>query len=406
MYNMVYLGRFNLNNLLPELSGQISLTQLQQEMISLSVFLGYAAGSLLNGYLADRYGGKRFVILGAAASVACNVGIGAVGDWRALLLVWIVNGFFQSMIWIGGMVMLVHWWPARERGKGVGIANFFSGLSHVTAYLLPALLLSLWPGLGLGAYISVPMSILTLFLVLFAALAVEAPEKKGLPPYIEEEAKLAAKEAPLRELAEKNKLPYACLLTRKRFLWWCLIALLSSTCRYGLLTWIPYYYREESGQLISETFSNITLPLGMAFGTLLVTWVAGTRMFQNKGLVIVVAAALCGTLTVIFPRISEPQIVLTGIFFTGFFLYGINGVLWLYAMDEAGRIFPGTGVGILNCCAYLGAFLEAFIFPWVIRGAGSSIWIFVAMGAFCIGMVVCGMAVCRKNTVIEPETRE
>ena len=47
-------------------------------------------------------------------------------------------------------------------------------------------------------------------------------------------------------------------------------------------------------------------------------------------------AALCGMLVVIFPMVQEEAAILTGIFFTGFALYGINGILWLYALDQGG----------------------------------------------------------------------
>ncbi|MEG0392049.1 MAG: hypothetical protein RR626_04740, partial [Anaerovoracaceae bacterium] len=189
--------------------------------------------------------------------------------------------------------------------------------------------------------------------------------------------------------------------------WWCGIALLSSMCRYGLLKWIPTYYALDTGkQLLGETFSNILLPAGMAFGTLLLTWIGGTLLKHNKGVVIVWAAALSGALIIIFPMTNNPTVVLVGIFFTGFFLYGINGMLWLYAIETGCRYFSGRMTGVLNCCAYLGATLESFIFPAVIRMTEEIISVFILMEALCVGMIVLGMIVSNKNTVIEPEVKE
>jgi sugar phosphate permease len=97
------------------------------------------------------------------------------------------------------------------------------------------------------------------------------------------------------------------------------------------------------------------------------------------------------------------KVVLIGIFCTGFFLYGINGILWIYAMDEGGRLYSGTASGILNCFAYIGAAAESFLFPIIVETAGEMISIFVVMEILCIGMVVCGIVVSEKDTRMEKE---
>ena len=144
----------------------------------------------------------------------------------------------------------------------------------------------------------------------------------------------------------------------------------------------------------------------MAFGTLIITWVAGTKLIDNQGIIVTAMAALCGMLVVIFPMVQEEAAILTGIFFTGFALYGINGILWLYALDQGGRVFAGSVAGILNGFAYLGAFLENLLFRTVLNLFSGNMAVFLVMEAFCVCMVICGMVVCKKNTVVIPEVRE
>ena len=182
--------------------------------------------------------------------------------------------------------------------------------------------------------------------------------------------------------------------------------MLSSVCRYGLLNWIPMYYSSDGDSILSDTFSNLMLPVGMAFGTLIITWIAGTKLFDNKGIIITAMAALCGTLVIVFPMVSDIQTVLVGIFFTGFALYGINGILWVHAIDQGCRYFTGSAAGILNGFAYLGAFLEGILFPAVLGTFDSFLAVFVLMEILCIFMVIFGMVVSRKNTIVEPEVRE
>lgn len=407
MYNLVYLGRFNVDYRMGEIARELAFTAHQQEIVNTGVFFAYAVGSFINGYLADKLGAKNVIVFGGCASAFLNMFISLQTRWQPILGLSLANGYFQSMIWVGGISLLANWWKEGERGEGVGIANFFSGMSHATAYVLPAAIALLWPALDWRMSFVLPMTLLLIFVCIFRILAVERPEDKGLQPYEMKTPRHIEREAELRQLAGSGKLPWHYIFAQKKFLWWCAVAMLSSICRYGLLNWIPLYYAEQNGSaILSETFSNLTLPVGMAFGTLIITWAAGTKLFDNKGLIVTAMAALCGALVLIFPMITEPWTVLVGIFFTGFALYGINGILWLHAIDQGCRVFAGTAAGILNGFAYLGACAQGVLFPAVMRLFRDSMTVFIVMEVLCVCMVFCGMVISKKNTVIMPEVRE
>ena len=404
MYNFVYLGRFNINNLMNYIAGDLVLTDGQQEAISMSVFISYALGSFINGYLADRFGAKKIVVIGGLFTCVFNVCVPFQDNWTSVLLIWFLNGYFQSMIWVGGISFLSNWWQTGERGKGIGVANFFSGMSHATAYVLPVMVMPIWPAMGWKISFIIPIGVLFLFVVLFAIFARETPESTGLEPYIIENVRYRQREEDLTKIAQNGRLPWSTLFRQSKFCWWCMIAMLSSICRYGLLNWISLYYDNEiGGTLLSKSFSNLTRPVGMAFGTLVITWFAGTKMPGNKGIIVTAMAAVCGTLIIVFPMIDSTQSVLIGIFFAGFTLYGINGILWVHAIDQGCRVFAGSAAGILNGFAYLGACIEGYLFPFVMKVFGSYITVFVVMEMLCILMVICGMVISKKNTIVEPE---
>lgn len=407
MYNFVYLGRFSVNNMMPYISEDIDITIREQSIVNDSVFAAYAFGSLINGYISDRVGGKKTVIIGGVSTSLLNMCIAIQDEWSGLLLINTLNGYFQSMIWVGGIKILSQWWVEGERGKGVGIVNFFSGMSHTVAYLFPVMVISLWPQFGWQGVFVIPIAVLMLFVILFAIFAKERPQDIGIEPYKISMAIQIKKEERFKRALQNGEFPLKQLFRHTNFIWWCLIALFSSICRYGLINWIPKYYESGSGEaLLSESFSTLTLPIGMAFGTLIVTWIAGTKMFDNKGIVVVAMAALSGTLVVVFPTINDTQSILVGIFFTGFALYGINGILWIHAIDHGCRVFSGSAAGILNAFAYLGAFLERFIFPEALKVFNNYFSVFIIMEIMCLIMVACGMVVSKKNTIIVPEVKE
>lgn len=407
LYNMVYLARFNVNNSMENIASEVYINEFQQQIISASVFISYALGSLICGYLADKYGARRTVAVGVGISIYANIMVALSGDWRLILFWWILNGFAQSIIWLSGISLIVKWWNYKDRGLGVGLINFFSGLSHMTAYVFPMILISIAPNLYWRVSFFISMGVLFGFLIIFCWKVISKPEDIGILPCREEQLEFKVKDKELKVLFEECKSPRRYFFKQKKFWLWCAIAMLSSVCRYGLLTWIPMYYRVERGQeMLSPTFSNLMLPLGMAFGTWIITWCAGSKFSKNLGMVVVSAAALCGTLVFIFPMLEEKLTILVGIFFSGFFLYGINGILWLYAMEKGERYFSGTVAGILNCFAYLGAGLEMVIFPFIIKALGQILTVFLLMEFFCIAMIICGIVVSNKDTRIEPEIKE
>lgn len=404
LYNTAYIGRFNLDNALPQLCVELEFTTYQQSLLGLVVYLTYAVGSFVNGRIADKTEPKKIVALGVIVSIVANCLVIFAESWLGIFILWAINGYFQSMIWIGGMCLIVRWWKSNERGCACGIVNFASGISHVTAYVLPIFIGASFPYFTWRGLFVVPMGVIGIFLVVFWLFATDSPSEVGKEPYVENNKLVEEREAYLKEeVSEKHGNPWRYFFTRPKFLWWCTIALLSSLCRYGLLKWIPIYYATstQGKYILDPTFLKLILPIGMAFGTLIITWVTVKGFIYNKGLMVICSCALCGSLMLIFPIMSSTVGILMGIFCTGFFLYGINGVLWIYALDRGGRVYPGTTVGILNCCAYLGASLEAFVFPLVLRITGDMIFIFIVMEIICIAMVVCGMVVSERDTSFE-----
>ena len=326
---------------------------------------------------------------------------------RALfLLLCICNGLSQSAIWVGGVNIIAHWYREQEWGKSVGIANFFSGLSHITANILPAAVGFVLPFAGWKLQVIIPICLLIVFVLLFAVVAKGSREEAGAEPYQLED--------PIRVANEKflglNKWNYLTLVrylfSRKYFGWWCMIAFLSSICRYGLLEWVPIYFGEAGNSIMTSRFEQILLPLGMAFGTMVITWYTGFRFLHNKGIMVVAMAALCASSVIVFPMVGSEQSILTGIFITGFVLYGINGILWVHAIDQGGRICAGTVAGILNGFAYLGATVQGFLFSSVIRIFDSYIYVCIATEVLCIMMVLCAVLICKNEIQIEDRKTE
>lgn len=97
-YAVAYFCRVNLSVSMPFLMEVYSWDKLTLGMIAGGFFWAYAAGQLVNGVIGDRFQPRFFVGFGMLVSGLANILIPIAGE-RWVLLLWTLNGFFQSMLW-------------------------------------------------------------------------------------------------------------------------------------------------------------------------------------------------------------------------------------------------------------------------------------------------------------------
>ena len=391
LYCMLYCGRQNINYIMPAMMQEEGWTELDLGILASVLFWTYGLGHLFNGRLGEIFGVNKFIVAGMFLSAIANLLIGFQSSLVIIAILWGFNGYFQSMLWSPGMALLANWWPGHRRGFATGLANGFSGLGQVCAALAVSLSIIILPGFGWKAGFIIPAAIMILTGIIYLFFIKDSPKKIGLKDYVDPDAVKMEKDEELRELvSQKGKLyPYIHLFKQWRFDCWLLIIASSSIARYGLLTWIPTYYVQNFGVDIKEgALGTILLPLGMAFGTFIIPTISDKYFSENRLPMVIICAAVAGLTVFIFRGIDPGPIAGMLLFSAGFFIYGINGIVWAYAIDVGGRVFAGTAAGILDCFAYLGAAVQAIIFGSVLTSTGNWTLVFTAIVGVCAGMIL------------------
>ena len=90
-------------------------------MIGSALFYTYAIGKLTNGFLADHANMKRFLAFAFLATALCNLAMGFTTALWAAVMLWGLNGWFQSFGAPGGVVAMTSWFSNRERGRAYGL---------------------------------------------------------------------------------------------------------------------------------------------------------------------------------------------------------------------------------------------------------------------------------------------
>src|SRR6267378_3561367 len=156
MYAMFYMARYNLSVADPYLLKAFGWTKEDLGILKSAGLITYGISVFLNGPLADRIGGKRSILIGAAGSAVSNVVFALLGSSLAsggggrpaavaLAFVSATNYYFQSFGALSIVKINAAWFNVRERGSFAGIFGIMIQLGRLLPFAVGAQLLAHLP---------------------------------------------------------------------------------------------------------------------------------------------------------------------------------------------------------------------------------------------------------------------
>lgn len=110
-YTAAYICRVNLSIAIPGIQSEFGFSNASIGLISTSFFWVYALGQLINGFVGDMVSSRTFIFVGLTASALINIAFGLSSVLWMMVLLWSVNGIFQSMLWAPMIKTLSNWFP-------------------------------------------------------------------------------------------------------------------------------------------------------------------------------------------------------------------------------------------------------------------------------------------------------
>src|SRR5437016_1283993 len=211
LYTSFYMCRYNLPLASGAISSEFGFSKAQIGTIITTALLAYACGLILNGLLADRFGGKRAMLIAAAGTIIMNIFFGATSFWGLLWLFVVIRGIdgYVQAFGAPGMVKInAAWFAKTERGRFAGIFGFMINAGRLIINTFgPALLagfvfLGLWyvPPLHWRWLFWIPAGLCTVAAVVMAFITKETPQAAGFPPVDEEHIRGNETRAPVSEV--------------------------------------------------------------------------------------------------------------------------------------------------------------------------------------------------------------
>lgn len=98
-YTAAYISRTNLSPALDAIQSDFGLTAAQVGLLPTFFAIPYALGQIVNGTLADHFRPRNFITIGLVFSAVMNILFSFATSYPLLIVLWCLNGCFQSMIW-------------------------------------------------------------------------------------------------------------------------------------------------------------------------------------------------------------------------------------------------------------------------------------------------------------------
>lgn len=232
-------------------SGVLDAEQMGQ--IGFAMYITYAFGKLVNGFLADRSNIARFMSTGLLVSSLIIICFGFNKTFYIFLVLWGINGWFQSMGSAPSGASLSQWFSNRERGTRYGLWSAAHSIGEGVTFAVTAVIVSYF-GWRWGFWGAGGISLLVA-LVMFVTLA-DRPQTYGLPSVSDYKNDYAPEES--GGVASVNQAQWGVI--KNPYVW-----ILGLSCvamyvaRYGVNSWGVLYLQEaKSYPLIT---AGITLSL-------------------------------------------------------------------------------------------------------------------------------------------------
>lgn len=358
---------------------QFGYTNSQLGLIAFYSELAYALGKLINGPLADKFGGKKLFLIGMVGAIICNIIFAQGSTLVYFIVVWCICRYFLSMGWGGLVKMIGHWYEPERNGTIMGFISLNFQFGGVVGTLLAGYLVAV--GVGWQGVFYYPAAILFIIFLISMFASKETPrdvyphtnfghgrsEKKAI--LSKEEGDQHIQEHPFDIIRGLLKIPvYRHILV---------FSFLTTFLRSIFFFWTPKLLVDLGMGTANAILKSALFPFLGCLGTILLGWYtdkyakngdrAKATWIMLSGLIVsLIAVVAC----IEMGNLNNVIVILLGA--CGFFLLGpysmSSGCLTL---DIAGPKGAGSASGMIDFLGYIGGSIAVWgagklsdIFGW------------------------------------------
>lgn len=390
-YACFYLIRVNMSIALPGIMNDFGISKTTMGGVLTALFVMYAIGQFVNGQLADKFGARKLISIGILVSAILNIIFGFTSGWlTGMILIWGLNGFFQSMGWSPSVKTIANWFSIKARTRKAGLLGTSYQIGSAISFALTGFIVGL---LGWRWAFWIPAGIAILIGLHWAIRGRNAPEEVGLPT-VEEQYRGEEGDGTIKKDEHLGfKYTLKTVLLDKRI--WCVALGLFclNIVRYGFMSWAPTYLFEiQKATISTAAFKTMIIPITGSLGALFASFVSARVFKHKKAPIASIMLFLLALFCFLYLKVPAGDWILGLIFLgmIGFMTYGPH-VLMVTAlpMDYGSRKATASTTGFIDGWGYIGAALTGIGTGFLIDNFGwNYAFYFWILGAICAAILM------------------
>jgi OPA family glycerol-3-phosphate transporter-like MFS transporter len=370
-YASFYTARQNLAVAQPAMEIDLKWSKTDLGLISTCFAVAYAIGQVVNGQLADRWGGKRLILTGIAVSIAVNILFSMTNSLLLMCILWTLNGFFLATGVPSNARINANWYAVHERGKYLGLFSTCGQAGAVFGFLLAGFVISVidWRWTFI-----VPSFVLVLIGIQAMIFLKDSPQDAGFSPVENIAGGKGGAENTTDYQPAGFKYTIKFLSTSRPILIMAFTYMLLGIVRNGLNTWIPTYLVDEhSASFDSAAYKSVILPFIGCGGCIAAGWISDRFFNARRAPICVIMMILLAGFLILF-RMIPPQLEVMSILslgMAGFMLLGpYTLITTIAALDFGGKKAAASAAGFIDGMAYVGMALSGAGLGFIIDNSG------------------------------------
>jgi sugar phosphate permease len=368
VYIISFMDRTNIGFAFSGMGSDLHISKAQQGLAGGIFFIGYLVLQIPGGHLAERWSAKKFVgimilIWGVFAIVS-----GLVQNYTELLVVRFALGVAEGGIWPAILVLISHWFPARERARAYGYWMMNIAISSIITAPLSGWVLTWgdWRTLFFieGAFPFVIAAPLWWWLV---------ADRPSQASWVSQEEREYIESSLAQENAEAPPSAGYRGVLRSSVVWrLVLVYFFIQVGFYGLNLWLPHLIKTTIGSTYLVVGAVTAIPYLFAIAGLWVNARSADRTgrYSIHVMASLALGAVALVLSVAFGSIVALSVFLISIAMAGALAY--DGPFWASSSRAVPVALAGGAMGLINALGNLGGFAGPYLGGWLQDASGGS----------------------------------
>ena len=389
-YAIYYICRLSINVMKKPIIDEGIFTETQLGIIGSALFFSYAAGKLVNGFLADHINVRRFMATGLFVSALVNLILGSQSLFLFFIILWGINGWFQAIGSNTSVVGLVRWFSKKERGTYYGLGSAGLSIGEVFTFIVTSFIVTSL-GWRFGFWSSGIIGLVGTYLIF--RYFYDTPESKGLMPIAEYK-----NDYEVISIKDNSITSIQLGLLKNPALWiLALSSLFIYGVRYSITSWGILFLQTQKGYTSLEASSIISVSSIFGIVGTISSGLISDRIFNARRNIPALFFGIINILSLTFFLLTPKSFLWVDIMSMVFFGISI-GVLVCYlgglmALDISPKKASGAVMGMIGITSYIGAGIQDIVSGYLMEHNkilvnGVGVYNFSSINIFWIGSSV------------------